>query len=320
MKMIKNEEGIIDYIKSNIKTTSGNVVKSIGDDCAVIKISPKKYFVITTDTSLMGPHFTKNYSPYEIGYKSLATNLSDIAAMGCVPKYIFMALTIPKLESEWVKSFYKGIKCLTEKYNVALIGGDTNRGPLSISIQVIGENKKNIIYRDGAKNGEDIYVTGKLGCARAALMITGKKKFQNEFKLLKKYLHLPIPRIDIGIDISKFASSCIDISDGIAKDLHNIIVSSKCGADVFIDKIPTHKLVKKIISPKLYYEALIGGGEDYELCFTANKKYRKQIDKISKKHSLPITKIGVITKNQLRYFDKDKLVNLSLKGFDHFSK
>ena len=318
--MIKNEEGIIDYIKSNIKTTSGNVVKSIGDDCAVIKISPKKYFVITTDTSLLGPHFTKNYSPYEIGYKSLATNLSDIAAMGCVPKYIFMALTIPKLESEWIKSFYKGIKHLTEKYNVALIGGDTNRGPLSISIQVIGENKKNILYRDGAKNGEDIYVTGKLGCARAALMITNKKKYQHEFKLLKKYLYLPVPRIDIGIDISRFASSCIDVSDGIAKDLYNITVSSKCGADIFIDKIPTHKLVKKIIPSKLYYEALIGGGEDYELCFTANKKYQKQIDKISKKHSLSITKIGVITKSKLRYFDNDKLVNLSLKGFDHFSK
>ena len=145
--MIKNEEGIIDYIKSNIKTASRNVVKSIGDDCAVIKISSNKYFVITTDTSLMGPHFTKNYSPYEIGYKSLATNLSDIAAMGCIPKYIFMALTIPKLESKWIKSFYKGIKHLTEKHNVALIGGDTNRGPLSVSIQVIGENKKNILYK-----------------------------------------------------------------------------------------------------------------------------------------------------------------------------
>ena len=318
--MIKNEEGIIDYIKSNIKTTSKDVIKSIGDDCAVIKVSSNKYFVITTDTSLMGPHFTKNYSPYEIGYKSLATNLSDIAAMGCVPKYIFMALTIPKLESEWIKSFYKGIKYLTEKHNVALIGGDTNRGPLSISIQVIGENKKNILYRDGAKKDEDIYVTGKLGCARAALMITTKKKYQHEFQLLKKYLHLPIPRIDIGIDISKFASSCIDISDGIAKDLYNITVSSKCGADIFIDKIPTHKLVRKVIPSKLYYEALIGGGEDYELCFTANKKYRKQIDKISKKYSLPITKIGIITKNKLRYFDDDRQVNLSLKGFDHFSK
>ena len=318
--MIKNEEDIIDYIKSNIKTTSKDVVRSIGDDCAVIKVSSKKYFVITTDTSLMGPHFTKSYSPYEIGYKSLATNLSDIAAMGCVPKYIFMALTIPKLESAWIKSFYKGIKYLTEKHNVALIGGDTNRGPLSISIQVIGESKKNILYRSGAKKDEDVYVTGKLGCARAALMIANKKKYKHEFKLLKKHLHLPVPRIDIGIDISKFASSCIDISDGIAKDLYNITISSKCGADIFIDKIPTHKLVKKVISSKLYYEALIGGGEDYELCFTANKKYRKQIDKISNKYSLPITKIGIITKSKLRYFDNNKQVNLDLKGFDHFSK
>ena len=179
------KKALLIILRSNIKTTSRDVVKSIGDDCAVIKVSPKKYFVITTDTSLMGPHFTKNYSPYEIGYKSLATNLSDIAAMGCVPKYIFMALTIPKLESEWIKSFYKGIKHLTEKHNVALIGGDTNRGPLSISIQVIGENKKNILYRDGAKKDEDVYVTGKLGCARAALMITNKKNISMNLNYLK---------------------------------------------------------------------------------------------------------------------------------------
>ena len=318
--MIKNEKDIINYIKSNIKTTSGNVIESIGDDCAVIKITSNKYFVITTDTSLLGPHFTKNYSPYEIGYKCLATNLSDIAAMGCAPKYIFMALTIPKLESKWIKSFYKGIKELTEKYNIALIGGDTNRGPLSISIQVIRVNKSNILYRTGAKNGDDVYVTGKLGCARAALMISNIKKYQNEFKSLKRYLHLPEPRIDIGIDISKFATSCIDVSDGIAKDLFNITESSKCGADIFIDKIPTHKLVKKIIPSKLYYEVLIGGGEDYELCFTANRKYSKHIERISKKHSLPITKIGLITKSKLRYFDNNKKVNVNLKGFDHFSK
>lgn len=318
--MIKNEEDIIDYIKSNIKTASKNVIKSIGDDCAVIKISKNKYYTITTDTSLLGPHFTSNYTPYQIGYKSLATNISDIAAMGCAPRYIFMALTIPKLESNWIKSFYRGIKKLTEKYDIALIGGDTNRGPLSISIQVIGENQSRILYRDGAKNGDYIYVTGKLGCARAALMISNKKKYENEFKILKKFLYSPEPRVKIGINIAKFASSCIDISDGIAKDLYNITKSSKCGADVYIDKIPTHRLVKKVISPKHYYEALIGGGEDYELCFTANKKYTKQIERISRQQSLPITKIGVITKNRLKYFDNDEAINIKLKGYDHFSE
>ena len=318
--MIRTEEDVINYIKSNIKTTSSNVVKSIGDDCATIKVAKNKYLVITTDTSLLGPHFSKDYSPYEIGYKCLATNLSDIAAMGCDPKYIFMALTIPKLESNWIKSFYKGIKKLTEIYNIALIGGDTNRGPLSVSIQVIGENKHNILYRDGAKIDDDIYITGKLGCARAALMITGVKKYKKEFGLLKKYLHLPEPRIDIGINISKFATSCIDVSDGIAKDLYNITKSSKCGADIFIDKIPTHKLLKKIIPSKLFYEVLIGGGEDYELCFTANKKDAKKIALISKKYALPITKIGLITRNKLRYFDNNKKVDICLKGFDHFSE
>ena len=165
-------------------------------------IASEKYFVITTDTSLLGPHFTSDYTPFEIGYKCLATNLSDIAAMGCIPRYIFMAITLPSLDTEWIKNFYDGINELTSSYNIALIGGDTNKGPLSISIQVIGVKKNKILFRNGAKVNDDIYVTGKVGCARAALYLKNKKKYSNEFKILKNYLHMPEPRINIGKDIS----------------------------------------------------------------------------------------------------------------------
>ena len=317
--MIKNEENIIDYIKSNIKTKSKDVLKSIGDDCAVIKISESKSFVVTTDTSLLGPHFSKDYLPYEIGYKSLATNLSDIAAMGCKPLYIFMAITIPNLNSSWIKSFYRGVKKLTTKHNIALIGGDTNKGPLSISIQVMGINKYKILYRSGAKLEDDIYVSGDLGSARSALIFKGIKNKKKEFLSLKKYLHTPTPRIELGLDLSKFATSCIDVSDGLAKDISNIIKETKCGAKIYLDKIPHKLIIKKALPKNRLYEAIIGGGEDYELCFTANSKDSRKIEYLSKKHKIKITKIGTITKKDLKYYDDDKEIKLSLKGFDHFS-
>ena len=316
--MIKTEDDILKYIKSNIKTKSKNVLKSIGDDCAVIKLNGGDTIVITTDTSLLGPHFTNDYTAYEIGYKCLATNLSDIAAMGCKPQYVFMAITIPDLKSTWIKSFYKGIKMLTNEYDIALIGGDINKGPSSISIQVIGISKYNILYRSGAKFDDDIYVTGELGSARAALMIKSKKKYSKEFKCLKKYLHTPQPRIKLGLDISRFATSCIDISDGIAKDLKNIIGESKCGANIYIDQIPFNKIVNKIIKGNDFYDCIIGGGEDYELCFTANRKDSKRVKYLSKKYDIRITKIGNITKKNLNYYENNKLKKLSLKGYDHF--
>ncbi len=316
--MIKNENDILKYIISNIKTKSKNVLRSIGDDCAVIKVNGGDTLVITTDTSLLGPHFTSDYTAYEIGYKCLATNLSDIAAMGCKPQYIFMAITIPDLNSSWIKSFYKGISELTNEYNIALIGGDTNKGPLSISIQVIGTTKYNILYRSGAKLNDDIYVTGELGSARAALMIKNNKNYSKEFKHLKKYLHTPQPRIKLGMDLSRFATSCIDISDGIAKDLKNIMCESKCGANIHINQIPFNKILNKIVKRNIFYECIIGGGEDYELCFTASSKYSTRIKYLSKKHNIRITKIGNITKNNLNYYENDKLINLSLKGYDHF--
>jgi thiamine-monophosphate kinase len=317
--MIKNEENIIDYIKSNIKTKSKDVLKSIGDDCAVIKISKSKSFVVTTDTSLLGPHFSKDYLPYEIGYKSLATNLSDIAAMGCNPLYIFMAITIPNLNSSWIKSFYRGVKKLTTKYNVALIGGDTNKGPLSISIQVIGINKHKILYRSGAKPKDDIYVSGDLGSARSALIFKSIKNKQKEFLSLKKYLHTPTPRIELGLDLSRFATSCIDVSDGLAKDISNVIKETKCGAKIYLDKIPYKSIIKKALPKNRLYEAILGGGEDYELCFTANSKDSRKIKYLSKKHKIKITKIGTITKRDVKYYDHNEEIKINLKGFDHFS-
>lgn len=315
---IKNENDLIEYLINNIQTESKDITRTIGDDCAVLKVSSKKSLVFTTDTSLEGPHFTKEYSPVDIGYKCLASNLSDIAAMGCRPRYFLMAITIPNLNSDWIKNFYKGIRELSKKHKLVLIGGDTNRGPLSISIQVIGENKKNILYRSGAKINDDIYVTGKIGLARASLIFSQKKMLVESKKFLKNLRH-PIPRIDIGQEISEFASSCIDISDGLAKDLNIILQQSKQGALIEFDQIPSAPAIINKLDDKDLYEAVLGGGEDYELCFTANKRFRKKINYISDKFKTKITKIGMICGKKLIYTRKGRIIRPKIKGFDHFN-
>ena len=315
--MIKDEDALLKYIKKTIKTESNKIKKSIGDDCAVVKLSKQKYFVITTDTSLLGPHFTREYQPRDIAYKSLASNLSDIASMGCVPKYVLMAMTLPSLNDAWIKDFYKGLNILMKKYNLALIGGDTNKGPISITLQIIGENKSKVLCRDSAKINDDIYVTGQLGLARAALIFKRKKQ-KNHFLRYKKNLHCPNPRVEVGVDISSIASSCIDISDGLSKDLKNILLFSKKGAMIQIDDIPTSRHLLETLNQTEIYEALLGGGEDYELCFTAHKKFRKRISSIAKKNNLAITRIGIITRKDLIFYKNGQVVTPDIKGFDHF--
>ena len=315
---IQNESDLIDYIVKKTQISSNNVIKSIGDDCAVIR-SSNKYIILTTDTSLEGPHFTSDYTPEEIGYKALATNLSDIAAMGGIPKYILMAITLPKLDTYWIKGFYKGINTLIKKYNLSLIGGDTNKGKLSITIQVIGECKKNIMYRSDAKLNDDIYISGKIGLARTALMIK-KMKNRNDLKYFKKYLHRPIPRIELGQELCKIANACIDLSDGLSKDLGLICKASKVGAYIDLDKLPTLKRVYSVVPRTRIYETIIGGGEDYELCFTISKCHRDKVKEISHKFKIPLTRIGSITSGKINYYSKNRLIKLNVTGFDHFRK
>tara|TARA_Y100000389_G_scaffold109900_1_gene106995 strand:- start:823 stop:1767 length:945 start_codon:yes stop_codon:yes gene_type:complete len=311
---MKSEQDFIKYLEK-IKVYNKNIVKSIGDDCAIVKFDSKKNYVFTTDTSLLGPHFTKDYTPEEIGHKSLATNISDIASMGCIPLYALYALTLPKMSDTWIKKFFNGSKPLLKKHKISIIGGDTTKGPLSITIQLIGVQKNKILVRSGANIGDGIYVTGTIGNARAALLLNKKSV---EYKYFRKYLVKPTPRVDVGLELSKFASSCIDISDGIAKDLKSIAVSSDKGFIVDIDLIPTKLNFMKYINPKYRDECILGGGEDYELCFTSSDNNIRKINDISKKHKIKITRIGTITDNGFNYEQSGVKYVLNTHGYDHF--
>ena len=311
---MKSELDLINYLQT-MKTSNKNIINGIGDDCAVVKFHNKKKYVLTTDTSLLGPHFSKDYTPEEIGHKSLASNLSDIASMGCKPLYALYALTVPDISESWIKRFFRGTRKLLNKYNVSIIGGDTTRGPMSISITLIGEQKNSILTRKGAKSGDGIYVTGIVGSARAALLLDKRNSGYNYFR---KSLVKPEPRVMEGIELSKFASSCIDISDGLAKDLKSIAISSNKGFDVEVDSIPTSRQLARYIKPHLRDQCVLGGGEDYELCFTANDKYISKINALRKKLKLKITRIGVITDSGFVYKFKQKVYKPKVLGYDHF--
>ena len=311
---MKSETDFVNFLRK-IKTFDKNIIKGIGDDCAIIRFNSKKNYVITSDTSLLGPHFTEDYTPEEIGHKVLATNLSDIASMGCVPLYALYDITIPKMSETWIKKFFIGTRKLLNHHKVSIIGGDTTKGPMSISITLIGVQKNGILTRSGAKIGEDIYVTGNIGNARAALILN-KKTIGHKY--FRKYLVKPTPRVGLGIELSKFASSCVDISDGLVKDLKSIAISSKKGFEVDIDSIPIDHNFNKYVRHQFKEECILGGGEDYELCFTADSKYSNKINNLSDKYKLRITKIGIIKKSKFSYLAENKKYIPKESGFDHF--
>ena len=313
---MKSELDFVNYLKK-IKTFNKNIIAGIGVDCAIVKFSSRKKYVITSDTSLLGPHFSKDYTPEEIGHKSLATNLSDIASMGCVPLYALYDITIPRISESWIKRFFDGTRKLLNQHKVSIIGGDTTKGPMSISITLIGVQKNKILTRSGAKTGHDIYVTGNIGSARAALILDKKTK---GYKYFRKSLVMPLPRVAVGLELSEFASSCIDISDGLAKDLKSIAISSKKGFQIDIDSIPTDPKFDMFVKSHLKEECILGGGEDYELCFTASNKYSIKIKMISKKYKTKITKIGVINSTECSYFLNNKVYKPKVSGYDHFKE
>ena len=259
----------------------------------------------TTDTLLEGVHFFKDDSPENIAYKSLAVNLSDIAAMGAIAKWFTLAITLPKLDEIWLKKFSESLKDTSSKYNVCLIGGDTTRGPLSITITMMGVvEKSKAIKRSGANNGDNIYVSGELGDAALCLKRINEGEKPDKAQMVK--LNRPIPRLDLGNALNGLASSCIDVSDGLEQDLSHIIKASKVGAIIDVQKLPLSQSVANYIKCNNDWSVPLCGGDDYELCFTAPKNFNSEIIKIAKICKIRITKIGVISDSK----------NLKIKGYD----
>lgn len=255
----------------------------IGDDAALVTPPPGHSLAITTDTLVAGVHFAAETPPHAIGYKSLAVNLSDLAAMGATPAWITLALTLPEPNVAWLEAFSAGLFQLAEKYQVSLIGGDTTRGPLAITIQAIGFTPIGYaITRGKAVPGDAIFVTGCLGDAGLGLSTPAHRD----------KLYYPEPRIDWGIALRDIATAAIDISDGLAADLTHILNSSHVGANINTSFIPLSSTLQTLPRDKAIDLALTSG-DDYELCFTVPAAKKALLDEYNKLS--PITCIGEIT-------------------------
>ena len=280
----------------------------VGDDAALFNLPHGHQLVTSSDTLVEGIHFFKDASPSDIAYKSLAVNLSDIAAMGASAKCFTLSLTIPKLDHEWLEKFSSSLKESSRLFNVHLVGGDTTKGPLNITITMMGSIEiDSAIKRSGAKDGDDIYVSGDLGTAALCLKKINDGESPNLNELEK--LHRPVPQLELGSALKHLANSCIDVSDGLEQDLSHILKASDVGATIDVLKLPIKESVTEYLKNTNDWSLPLCGGDDYELCFTANKSNRDQIRLLSENLKTKVTKIGEINSSK----------ELKINGYDGHS-
>ena len=297
-----------------------DIILGIGDDAALLDIPDNKHLAISVDTLIEGVHFPLQTSADDIAYKALAVNLSDMAAMGAQPAWFTLALTLPEVSTNWLDDFSQSLFDIARTYKIELVGGDTTRGSLAISIQISGYIEKGkALLRSGAKPGDKIYVTGELGAAALGLYgIQNNKQDDELFTQAVQLLNRPTPRIQTGLDLNGIANACIDISDGVFADLGHILEASDVGAKVELNTLPLSVSSKNILAsyPELY-DLVNKGGDDYELCFTVSPENIIKLDALNDN----VTCIGEITsdKGLICLDNRMNQVSCPAKGFEHFS-
>lgn len=329
------EFGLINRIAPLFLKNIDGKIKGIGDDCSVIPISEKESLLITTDMLIEDIHFLCNkISPEELGYKSLAVNLSDIAAMGGTPHSAFLSIGIPKnTEIAWLDEFFNGIKSLADETNTLLLGGDTTKSidRLVINIVVVGKAESSKVkYRSTAKSGDVICVTENIGDSGGGLkLILEDRDDQDDSDVtgLIKAHHKPRPHIEEGkwLSAKESVNAMIDVSDGIDSDLKRILEQSHVGAKINLEDIPVSGVLKRICDIHNWnpYEIAAASGEDYCLLFTIEKdKHDETAELFKNEFKRPLYNIGEITgrENELNYFHKGSPVKFSKHGFDHFNQ
>jgi thiamine-monophosphate kinase len=277
-----------------------SAVLGVGDDAALLRVRRGMDLAVSTDMLIEGRHFRRGAEPRALGHKALAVNLSDMAAMGATPRWATLALALPSADRKWLSGFASGFFRLARRHEVDLVGGDTTRGPLSICVTIFGEVPAGkALRRDGAKAGDDIWVSGELGGAAFALRSNNRKA--------RKKLDTPEPRVALGRRLRGRASAAIDVSDGFAQDLGHILERSGVGAVVHYDRLPKFPLANA--------QQVLAGGDDYELVFTAPERLRESIGRLEE-----VTLVGKIRRSRaLLVLDGNGKAMRLARGFDHFA-
>ncbi len=272
----------------------GDVVLGIGDDAALLRPAPGMLLAVATDTLNIDVHFPGETAAADIGWKALAVNLSDLAAMGAQPAWATLSLSLPHADVAWVDAFLDGFLELASRHGLALVGGDTTRGPLSVCVTVHGFVAPDAaLRRDGARAGDDVWVTGSLGDAAAALVQWRAGGAADA--PLRARLDRPVPRIDAGLALAAgIASAAIDVSDGLLADLDHVCEASGVGAQVDLAALPASAALASRFDAEARRAVQATGGDDYELCFTAPPAQRDAIAALAGPCATPVTRIGRI--------------------------
>lgn len=319
-----NSSPEFDLIARHFTRPAANAVMGVGDDCALVDVTNGMDLAVSTDTMVSGTHFFPDVDPEHLGHKALAVNLSDIAAMGGLPYWAMLALTLPRVDHAWLASFAKGFFDLAQEFNVSLIGGDTTSGPaLVMTVTIMGEVPAGAaLKRSGAKAGNDIWVSGNVGDAALAIAHRyGKLVLEApDYKEAVMRLYEPTPRVALGQALRGLATAAIDISDGLLADLSHICRLSGVGAIVNLQDVPVSGIGAKHLHTDEGRNAILAGGDDYELCFTAHPNSRESIKDLEDMLGLPLTRIGQVKRGKgVSLLDQEgKPVKIDSRGYDHF--
>ncbi|MFV9474892.1 thiamine-phosphate kinase [Advenella sp. RU8] len=321
--------GEFDLIRQFFTRSAPTVLVGVGDDCAVFDVPAGAQLATSTDLLLEGRHFFSDVDPFKLGHKALAVNLSDLGAMGAKPIGCLLGLGLPNFNAPWLERFSAGFHELAAKHGCPLIGGDTTRSEqgIVISVTVFGSVSPPFLTRGSAHEGDDIWVSGALGAADVALALLmkaqqGETLSGPEQGLLQKtraWLEMPVPRVELGLALRNLAYAVIDISDGLLQDLNHILQASNKGALLYVSQIPVNPAIAGLDQAQKL-KSVLGGGDVYELCFTAPVSAREKIRTVGDELGISLSMIGSVTTGHgLKVLDEDLIEIRDLpSGFDHF--
>ena len=308
-----------DLIRRHFTRATPGAVLGVGDDAALLQPTGGMVLAVSTDMLVSGTHFFSDADPFLLGHKTLAVNLSDLAAMGATPRWATLALSLPAADEVWLEKFSAGFFALAQQHGVDLVGGDTTRGPLNLCVTIFGEvPPQQALRRSGAQVGDDIWVSGMLGDAALALLhLQGRITLDEaDFAACVSRLHRPQPRVGLGLALRGIANSAIDVSDGLLADLGHILECSNVGAEIAFEALPVSQVLRSCSQQKL----ALSGGDDYELCFTVSATQREEIERLAVQLGLPLTRIGKIVAGRgcIVQDASGNPLNIETEGYDHF--
>lgn len=312
-----------DLIRRYFTRPTPGALLGVGDDAALLQVSVGNVLAVSSDMLVSGTHFLPDADPFLLGHKTLAVNLSDLAAMGATPRWATLAIALPEIDEAWLEKFSAGFFSLALQHGVELVGGDTTRGPLNLCVTIFGEvPAQQALRRSDAQAGDEIWVSGTLGDAALALAhLQGNIALSEaEFAACAQALHQPQPRVALGLALRGLANSAIDISDGLLADLGHILDASEAGAQIDFMDVPVSSSVSKNYGQPLGIRCALAGGDDYELCFTAPAARHAEILRIAAQLNLPLTRIGKIVAGRgcIVQDATGHPINTETSGYDHF--